>query len=111
LKVRNQLALSTVLAIALSGASVFIEHNGPELAQYGNLCGPASNDPCREPVLKGGFPVAFLFDQPGVSVEHQLAFFEDNLRIDAFALNTALYFVALVMLAYALSVSRKRKSR
>jgi hypothetical protein len=47
--------------------------------------------------LKGGFPVAYLFDNPGISVEHALAL-EDEFRVGAFLLDVAIYF-ALTLLA------------
>jgi hypothetical protein len=58
-------------------------------------------DFCYKPVLKGGFPVAYLFDAPGISVERQLGFFEDNLSVGALVLDVAFYFaiVLLIMLA------------
>jgi hypothetical protein len=90
--------LALVLAITLALLSACIERAGPELAQYGNLCGPRAVDPCYKPVLKGGFPVAYLFDAPGVSVERQLSFGEDKLFVDALILDIALYF-AIVLLA------------
>lgn len=111
MKTFRQFLLLAALAIALSVISVFVQRTGPESAQYGNLCGPSSSDPCLEPVLKGGFPVAFLFDQPGVSVEHQLSIGEDTLHIDAFVANTILYFVGVMIFAYAMTLLRKGKSR
>ncbi len=107
----RQLLLVAVLAIALSAASVLVQRTGPELAQYGNLCGPSSSDPCLEPVLKGGFPVAFLFDQPGVSVEHRLSLGEDVLHIGAFAANAILYFVGIMLAAFAMALPRKGVAR
>jgi hypothetical protein len=107
----NRVFLLIVLAIASSLLSVFIERTGPESVPYGNLCGPSSIQPCLEPVLKGGFPVAFLFDRPGVSVEHQLHFGEDILRINSLTLNTALHFVAVMLLAYTVTLLRKGISR
>jgi hypothetical protein len=67
--------------------SVGIERRGPELAQYGNLCGPTSDQPCMQPALKGGFPMAFLVDIPGVSVENQLALIEDRFVFLGFAVD------------------------
>ena len=87
------------MAGVLSVLSAYIERTGPEVASYGNMCGPAANGSCFKPLLKGGLPIAFLFDQPGTSVEHQLSFVEDQVRIGAFALNTAIYFAAIVFAA------------
>jgi hypothetical protein len=109
LKKFSRFILLAVLAIALSALSVFVQRTGPESVQYGNLCGPSSNDPCLEAVLKGGFPIAFLFDQPGVSVEHRLSIVEDTLHIDALAKNTLLYFLGVLLLSYAITLLGKRR--
>lgn len=85
-------------AITLALGSAHVERIGPRLVQYGNLCGPGAADPCYQPELKGGFPVAFLFDAPGVSRERQLAFGEDKLVVGALVLDIAVYF-ALALLA------------
>lgn len=91
-------SLTFVLASTLAILSVLVERTGPELQQYGNLCGPTSNDPCYKPVLKGGFPFAYLFDAPGISVERKLHFVEDTLRPAPLFLDIAVYF-AVVLLA------------
>ena len=89
--------LALLLAITLAFMSVFVERTGPELVQYGNLCGAAAVDPCYQSALKGGFPVAYLVDAPGVSRERQLAFGEDKLSAGALLLDIAVYF-AICML-------------
>lgn len=96
-------SLSGLLALVLLSMLVallssFIERRGPERVQYGNLCGATAMEPCTRPWLKGGFPVAYLFDAPGVSVENQLAFVEDDFRPAAFALDWAFSAVALWLL-------------
>jgi hypothetical protein len=91
------LALSITVAIL----SVFVERVGTELVQYGDLD--------YRPVLKGGFPFAYLFDAPGISVERQLAFVEDKLFAGALILDIAIYF-AIVLLPI-LVVSRRRSAR
>lgn len=96
--------LAFVFASALALLSVFVERTGPELAQYGNLCGPAFDDPCYRPLLKGGFPVAYLFDTPGVSVEGKLSFGEDTLLLEALLVDIVAYFT--VILLSVLVVSR-----
>jgi hypothetical protein len=98
--------VALVLASTLAFLSVLIERKGPELVQYGNLCGPTSSDPCYRPALKGGFPLAYLFDTPAVSVENQLSFGEDSLSLAALAFDIATYF-AVIML-FALVTSRYR---
>jgi hypothetical protein len=95
--------LLAMLACMLALASVLVERVGPEMGQYGNLCGPSGSAPCLEPVLNGGFPLAFLFDTPGASVERKLSFGEDTLRPGALVLDIALNFVALLLLTFFLS--------
>src|SRR5437764_11469751 len=90
------IGIALVSAITLAFLSVCVERMGPELAGYGNLCGPSAADPCYKPVLKGGFPVAYLFDAPGVSVERQLAFGEDKLFIGALVFDIAIYFAIVL---------------
>ena len=97
-----------VSAIALALLSLQVERVGPELAQYGNLCGPRADEPCYRPVLKAGVPVAFLLDRPGVSIERQLGL-EDKVLLGALVLDIALYF-AIVLLGL-LAVWRRRSTR
>jgi hypothetical protein len=80
----------------LALGSVHVERKGPELAAYGNLCGPHTNEPCLEPVLKGGFPLAYLFDTPGISVERHLPFVEDQLLVGPLILDIATYFAIVL---------------
>lgn len=109
LKKLRLLGAALISAITLAFLSVYVERVGPELAAYGNLCGPSAADPCYKPVLKGGFPVAYLFDVPGVSVERQLAFGEDKLFAGALVLDIAIYFV--IALFAMLVVSHRRSTR
>jgi hypothetical protein len=95
--------VALVLATALAVLSAWIHRVGPEQVVYSNLCGPTNSDLCYKPVLKGGFPFAYLFDAPGVSREDQLAFGEDNVHLGAFALDVALYFAAVVLVRWAVS--------
>lgn len=85
-----------ILAVTLTLLSVLIERNGPELAVYGNMCGPKHDQLCYEPVLKSGFPMAYVFDAPGTSVERDLGL-EDRLSITAFLVNIVLYFVVALL--------------
>jgi hypothetical protein len=100
-------ALTAVLALAVTLLSLLIEREGPELASYGNLCGPSSNQACREPVLNAGFPFPYLFDQPGVSVERKLHLLQDNVRTTPFALN---FFAYLAILATAILAARRLRN-
>lgn len=103
-------SLIFLLATVLALLSVNIQRTGPEMVEYGNMCGPTSSDPCHEPELKGGFPIAYLIDAPGVSVEHQLSLGEDDLRPEALALDVALYVAAILCVVWVVS-GRSRQSR
>ncbi|MGG7607095.1 hypothetical protein [Massilia sp. BKSP1R2A-1] len=97
------LILAFIAAVTLALLSSNIERIGPELVQDGNLCGPGGNAPCYKPALKGGFPFAYLFDHPGISVEGRLFFFEDTLLVGPLILDIAVYFV-IVLLAVRLEL-------
>lgn len=99
----SRIGISLALAIALGLLSVHVERVGPEVAEYGNLCGPNTSSPCYKPVLKGGFPVAYLFDAPGVSVERQLSFGEDELFVRALMLDIAFYFAIVLLVTEVIS--------
>ena len=101
--------VALLVAIALALLSVKIQRTGPELVQYGNLCGQSFSEPCYQPVLKGGFPFAYLFDTPGISREHQLAFLEDTVRPVALAFDIAVYFT-IILIATAV-VARRQWAR
>ncbi len=90
------LILAFIAAVTLALLSSNTERIGPELVQDGNVCGPGGNDPCYKPALKGGFPLAYLFDQPGISVEGRLFFFEDTLYIGPLMFDIAVYFAAIL---------------
>ncbi|HEX8386349.1 MAG TPA: hypothetical protein VF576_09200 [Rubricoccaceae bacterium] len=96
-------ALALLLAVTLAVLSSHVERTGPELVIYGNVCGPTASDPCYRPALKGGFPLAYLSDAPGVSVEGRLSFGEDTFSLGAFALDVALYLALLAFAARAVS--------
>lgn len=103
------MALALIVAIALALTSSWIERVGPEQVQYGNLCGPTSSDPCYEPVLNVGFPVAYLFDAPGVSVERQLSFGEDNVHTDGLIFDIIIYFAVCLLAAGVVTARRARR--
>jgi hypothetical protein len=102
-------SMALFLAFTLTVLSMRIQRTGPEQVVFSNLCGPTSSDLCYRPVLKGGFPVAYLFDAPGVSVEDQLAFGEDNFHPGAFVADMIAY-LAIVAIGWWL-MSRRATSR
>lgn len=103
------ICLSFLLAFTLTVGSFFLQRNGPELIEFGNLCGSLPNELCYEPVLKGGFPIAYVFDAPGISVPRQLGP-EDSFSLGAFALDLAIYFfLGLVAIGGVSHRGSKRK--
>lgn len=101
-------SLAIIAALALALGAVHVERIGPELAAYGNLCGPHTNDPCLKPVLKGGFPFAYLYDRPGIAVERQLEFVEDQLFVGPLILDIVIYFALVLSAILAVRRARKR---
>lgn len=93
-------------ALVLTLLSSSFERLGPELAQYGNLCGVSQSDPCTKPRLNGGLPLPYLFDAPDVSVEGKLSFGEDEFRAAPFVVDMAVYIAAVLLATGALSRSR-----
>jgi hypothetical protein len=102
-------ALAVVYALSLTLLSSFVERVGPELASYGNQCGPSSNQACLEPVLNAGFPFAYIFDRPGESVERKLFFLQDGIRPLPFALDFFVYF-SLVVFTFFIRGRRRTKT-
>ena len=82
--------LAFLVAIAVTAYSSNIQRFGPELGVYGNLCGPSGNELCYEPILNGGLPIPYFFDNPGISVRGTLDFFEDEFRVLPFLIDVIL---------------------
>jgi hypothetical protein len=55
------------------------------------VCGPSGDDVCYQALLKGGFPFAYVFDDPGVSVRGQLGILEDEFRFFPFSLDVVVF--------------------
>lgn len=100
-----------LIASTLALMSVLVQRIGPELVQYGNLCGPTSSDTCYRPALKGGYPFAYLVDTPGVSVEGKLTFIEDTLNPGALLLDLTVYFAAILLSIAVISSFRSAQKR
>jgi hypothetical protein len=101
------LTLATALALALS--SVFVERVGPApVAWRDELCSPFPLHPCDEGVLQGGWPLAYLLDKPGISVMAELGLIEDRFEAVPFWLDVAVFWAALLGVAWLLKVWRLR---
>jgi hypothetical protein len=92
-----------LLAIALTSTSVLYQRQNVILRNAVDRC--PSAQPCAIAVLGGGFPLPFLVDRLGISVEGKLALGEDDFRIGAFGGNMAIYLG--IMLIVSKLVRRK----
>ncbi len=65
---------------------------------------------CEMPRLAAGFPLGYVYDVPGISIEHQIGV-EDEVRLGPMALNLLAYLLLaallLVVPTAALGVLRK----
>ena len=93
-------AIVILAASALALASATIQVVGPEIGTYGNVCGPSGDDLCYQELVKGGFPFAFIFDNPSVSVRDQIGFFEDDFFVFPFVIDTLILIAVLWAILY-----------
>ena len=89
--------IAAFAAVVLTSASVFIERHGPQLIITGETCGANKKDFCFERVLKGGFPLAYIYDTAITSKPGTLNRGEDDVRRGAFLGDVLLYFATLVL--------------
>jgi hypothetical protein len=97
-------------AVALTSASIYIERHGPQFIILRETCGPRGKDYCFDPVLKGGFPIAYLYDTP-FGRTGTLSRSEDNFRRGPFLLDVLIYFAAFVLGRETVARLRARRSR
>ena len=102
-------AFALACALALAMGSVGIQRYGPERGVFGNLCGPTGDDFCYGPLLNGGFPLGFVYDFPGISIENKLGA-EDRFRIWPFLADVAVYW-ALLAAAWTFGRARRKHMR
>lgn len=99
-----------ILALLLSLGSALIQRHGPDHGVYCALGKSADGYDiyCPRQKLNGGWPAAFLFDRPGISVEDALFVVEDDFRWEPFMANVGFYLSLLVGLRAVLRTSRSR---
>lgn len=78
------------IAAALTYVSFSYQQFGPQLVVRGNSCGPEMNEYCYVPLLKGGFPLAYLTDNQATSVWDNLGV-EDDFHLHPFILDVLFY--------------------
>lgn len=91
---------AVIFSLIFTAISVRVHRVSPEMSTYGNLCGQTNNEPCYKPTLKGGFPFAYIYDAPGISVEHHLSF-EDNFSIFWFFADWLVYLALIALIKKA----------
>lgn len=98
------LAATVIIALALTVASTAYQRVGPtRLVEGEGFC--PGREPCFVPVLGAGFPLAFLVDNPQISVPRSVHLVEDDFRPGAFVLDAIFY---LGLTAAAARVVRHR---
>ena len=103
----KRILLMALFALVLTCASFWYQRRGPELVVTGNLCGPNTDQFCYEPAFKGGFPLAYIYDSPGISVYGKIALVEDRFLRGRFLIDVLAYFLVL-MIAGRLYDARRR---
>ena len=96
-RVRSIIGISSI-ALAFTSLSVIYERRSDEVAVVGNVCGPSTNEACLERRLAAGFPLAFMYDRPSISVPGAINFAEDEFRARPFVLNVLIYLGILVFI-------------
>lgn len=85
-----------LISLGLAFLSFSYQSFGPERKAFGTECQPIRD--CFRPVLVGGFPVRYIIDVPGISVQNDLGF-EDDFRIWSFIADVCFY-ICLMSLIY-----------
>jgi len=106
-----RVALSTIAGLALAISSRWYERIGRAPAAWDDeLCSLDPPRSCREGVLKGGWPLPYLVDAPGVSVVGKLSIGEDHFQPWAFAADAAIAGAVVWLLSRARERTRRRDS-
>jgi hypothetical protein len=102
-------AVSAVLGFGLAAGSVVIHRQVPMVV--GNMCGPTRDNPygpCYERLPIGGWPFAFLYDNPATSVVGRLTFVDDDFRPGWFLADAAIFGALPAAGAAAFRTRRRR---
>jgi hypothetical protein len=86
-----------LMAIALTSTSVLYQRQNVILRNAVDRCPNAQH--CAIAVLGGGFPLPFLVDKLGISVEGKLALGEDDFRIGAFVGDASIYLGVMLLIS------------
>lgn len=100
----RRLVIFLALGAVLTTTTWMVQRVGPTQMVTGEGFCPTM-EACPVPALGAGFPVAWVVDNPQVSVPGALSFGEDDFRPIAFLLDTA--FFALVAAGVATLIRRR----
>ncbi len=92
---RHAAALRVIAALALAAASVVVQHDDASVAIYGTEAGLSQ----VKPRVEGGWPAAFVADDPATSVPYRLGI-EDVFRPAPFVADVAFWYVAVGLLLW-----------
>lgn len=98
-----------LVGLILALASALCVDQSNILGEYGNLCGPESDQPCLLPREAAGYPIFYLIDKPGISVEHAVSFAEDEFRISRFITNVLFWSLMVLFLDFLGKRSLRRQ--
>lgn len=88
-------ALRLFAALAFAGASVVVQRNDASVAVYGSEGGLSH----VHPRIEGGWPAAFLADDPATSVPHKLGI-EDAFRPAPFIADVSFWYLAVGLMLW-----------
>ncbi|MBL8076809.1 MAG: hypothetical protein JNM55_02520 [Anaerolineales bacterium] len=91
--------ISLFIGIAITLASLAYQKMGPETASYGNAGCEEQPNSCIDgqmmgDVLGAGFPLQYVLDNPGVSVQYSIGL-EDNFKFSRFLLDSLFYSILI----------------
>ena len=98
---RRASLMIALLSVTLAISSVRYHRLNPTVV--GNLCKVTSANPsghCFKPLPAGGFPLSYIFDRGGVSVQNQLGV-EDRFVWWRFGIDVLFYWIVAIVLAVA----------
>lgn len=94
------------VSLVLAAGSLGIQKPGPEMGEFGSVCGPTGDQPCYRPLLTAGWPIGYVVDRPDLPVQDRLGF-EDDIRPAMYLLD-ALFYFALLSIAWRYGQIRRR---
>jgi len=87
-----------LLSIIITIATTLYQRPSSEIVQFGTECTVERWMHCYSPRVSAGFPFAFGFDTPGISIQHSVTpLIEDEFRIVPFLVDIWFYYIFLLL--------------